>query len=263
MKKIVPFSKELPFKTRIAEITDIEVTHNLKREEENTISGTFKVAGTYKMTDASQIEEQFEYELPFIIEVDSKYSIENVDIKISDFYFEIINEDTLKINIEIELDNVEEKILERCYDETEENYIDDNHIDDNDIDLEITEDDLTEKDIDTNEEQIEDEIMMDIKENTEDYMETLNIKDEVESIDINDQQPKTKLNTSRPITDIFTSINDNEDTFKTYHVYIVRENDTLESIMNKYKIDKDKLQEYNDLNEIKIGTKLIIPATNE
>jgi len=42
-------------------------------------------------------------------------------------------------------------------------------------------------------------------------------------------------------------------------VYIVREGDTIDSIMSKYKITRDLLNEYNDLNELKLGDKLIIP----
>ena len=58
---------------------------------------------------------------------------------------------------------------------------------------------------------------------------------------------------------LFKEVN-TEEVYSSYSVYIVREGDTVDSIINKYSIDKEKLQEYNDLKELKIGDKLIIPS---
>ena len=33
--------------------------------------------------------------------------------------------------------------------------------------------------------------------------------------------------------------------------------------MEKYKVSRKDLEEYNNLNDLKIGTKLIIPSSNE
>ena len=55
------------------------------------------------------------------------------------------------------------------------------------------------------------------------------------------------------------SFTEDEENESTYIVYIVRENDTVESIMEKYNINIDKLKKYNDLSEIKKGNKIIIP----
>ncbi len=51
-----------------------------------------------------------------------------------------------------------------------------------------------------------------------------------------------------------------DDTYRSYTVYIVREGDTLEQIINKYETTKEILLGYNDLSEIKIGDKIIIPC---
>ena len=40
-------------------------------------------------------------------------------------------------------------------------------------------------------------------------------------------------------------------------------NDTLESIMSKYKVHREELEDYNDLNNLMIGTKIIIPTHYE
>ena len=47
--------------------------------------------------------------------------------------------------------------------------------------------------------------------------------------------------------------------FVTYKVYIVKEDDTIEKVLDKYKIDKETLSLYNKIEELKVGDKLIIP----
>ena len=51
--------------------------------------------------------------------------------------------------------------------------------------------------------------------------------------------------------------------YYTYKIYIVRQGDTYETICNKYNITLDDLKEYNDLNELNVGDKIIIPSLNE
>ena len=47
---------------------------------------------------------------------------------------------------------------------------------------------------------------------------------------------------------------------KRYKIYIVKENDTIESIISKYSVSKELLDSYNDLSDIKLGDKIIIPT---
>lgn len=207
MKKIIPFKKEIIFKTNISEITSISLENTLKIEE-NIVSGNFIVSGDYKVTDNSIDVETFLYELPFSIAFDNKYDLTKAIVDIDDFYYEIINNGVLSINIEVLVDNIEEK---------EEEVIMDSVIE---------------------EERCVEEEDTPIKEET------------VEKIEINDD------------ISLFDNISI-EDTYKTYKVYIVRENDTLESILEKYNVTKDLLDSYNDLSEIKLGNKIIIPVINE
>ena len=39
--------------------------------------------------------------------------------------------------------------------------------------------------------------------------------------------------------------------------------DLLESIISKYNTNKEVLEQYNDLSNITVGSKIIIPMTNE
>lgn len=50
--------------------------------------------------------------------------------------------------------------------------------------------------------------------------------------------------------------------FVTYKVYIFKEDDTLEKVLDKYKTNKEILEKYNSLDEIKVGDKIIIPSND-
>lgn len=60
------------------------------------------------------------------------------------------------------------------------------------------------------------------------------------------------------VPSIFDSLNDNEK-YVPYKIHFVNENDTVESITEKYETEISKLELYNNLSEIKIGDKIIIP----
>ena len=255
MKKTIPFTKEIHFKTVIAEITDIEVTHNLMVKDDNVVEGDIIVDGSYKIHEASQIEENFHYDLPFIIEVDDKYDIENSEIFISDFYFEIINEEDLKINVELEMRNVEEKNIS-----LDEEVIR-NHIEKIPVEME--------EDIESLEIPSVNEIENDLNYIYDDEKSNIQSFDNQQSdeslLSINKQEDNfTDMNITdnNSYPNIFDTISTDE-TYVTYYVYIVRETDTVDSILDKYKVTREDLSLYNDLDNIKICTKVIIPCHNE
>ena len=64
-------------------------------------------------------------------------------------------------------------------------------------------------------------------------------------------------------TTIIESINNDEESFVTYHIHIMKENDSLESICIKYNTTENVLKEYNDLTNIALGDKIIIPDNYE
>lgn len=59
---------------------------------------------------------------------------------------------------------------------------------------------------------------------------------------------------------IFENLDENE-RYSVYKVHVVTENDTVDSILQKYQITKENLEEYNDLNDMQIGSKLIIKSS--
>ena len=108
MRKIVPFKKDITFKTDIAEITSISLEHQFKIEE-SKITGNFNLSGEYKMTDVSNNVDSFDYDLPFDINMDEKYDIKEALVDIDDFYYEITNHNILNVSIDIAIDKVLEK----------------------------------------------------------------------------------------------------------------------------------------------------------
>lgn len=208
MKKIIPFKKDIIFKTNIAEITSISLEHNLKATKDN-VYGDLIVSGEYKINQTSTSVENFNYPLPFVIDFSDEYDLSNVNIEIEDFYYEVVNDDVLVVNIEVLIDNIEQIIIPK--------------------------------------------------------------KEEVKKIDINVLYEEEKKENNRcieqenisSIGSIFDTLDDSKETYSTYTVYIVREGDTLENILTKYNISKENVEEYNDLSDIKINSKLIIPLINE
>ena len=114
MKNIIPFSKDIKFNTKIYEITSISLENNLIVEEDNTIDGEFIISGNYKMNDISINTEPFIYNIPFNISLSDKYNNDTIKIDIDDFKYEIINEEILKVNIDVlvkgEYTQIEEEI---------------------------------------------------------------------------------------------------------------------------------------------------------
>ena len=62
---------------------------------------------------------------------------------------------------------------------------------------------------------------------------------------------------------LFFNFEDDDDQYGTFIVYIVRQNETINSIIEKYHTTLEEIEQYNDIKDIQNGTKLIIPAHND
>ena len=215
MNKIVPFQKDITFKTNIFEITSISLEHTLKVLNDNLISGELIVSGEYKVTPTSTNVDSFTFNLPFDIHMDDHYMLDKVTLDIDDFYYEVINDNILSVNISIKIDNLFEKETPK----------------------------LEEVKINRSNELIE-------KIESEESMDRC--------VEVEEKVEEQKSN-EKNIDSLF-EINESDEKYSTYKVYIVRDGDTIESIVNKYGVNSDILEEYNDLKEIKIGDKIIIPS---
>lgn len=263
MKQVIPFKKDIIFKSKIAEITSISLEHSLSLAEDDMVSGDFIVSGDYKMTEASINKEAFSYNLPFDIALDARYDTTNLKIEIQDFYYEIINDDILRVNIEVLLDGLDDKPFR----ETEEEFIDLSEDENNDetentLDMTNTIEELKRQLDEKNNSLYNLEKLVEKKEQEyNDIMErnnTVEVKEIIQN-EIPIMQEVGNNIEAKEIKSLFGSLNE-EETFSTYHVYIMREEDTIEAVMTKYNISKEFLAKYNDIENIKLGDKIIIPA---
>ena len=62
---------------------------------------------------------------------------------------------------------------------------------------------------------------------------------------------------------LFVHLDENSETYGTFIVYIVRQNETINSIIEKYNTSIEEIEKYNDIKDLSIGTKLIIPLLND
>ena len=245
MREIIPLKKDIIFKTKIGEITNISLDHDYKIDND-LINGSVDISESYKMTQASILEEDFYYSLPFSIAISKKIQRDTINIEIEDFNYNI-NKDVLSVSIDLEL---------TCEEEIEE---EEDEKEDGEIEI-YNENDKEEK---TQEIIIDNESENDFMDNYFNDIDLNNIKNE-EEVEINNDTTTIKDNElSTNITNITNNIINTENKYYTYKVYIVREGDTIETICNKYNVTINDLKEYNDVNDIKIGDKIIIPSLNE
>ena len=108
MKKIISFEKKLEFPSMIGEITAISLDHDLKFTNESSIEGNFTISGSYKLTEASRIEEKFEFKLPVDIVLNEKLDLATSKVEVDDFYYEIDHDDTLISYIDVKVEGVEQ-----------------------------------------------------------------------------------------------------------------------------------------------------------
>lgn len=269
MKKIIPFKKDIKFNTKIFEITSISLEHNLTIESNNIITGEFVVSGDYKMNDSSINTEPFIHGLPFDITLDTKYDMDRIKIDIDDFKFEIINEEILRVNIDVLIEGIEITTLDE--EEELDEITPDLIIEPRKEKIELDEESIKENLIDIGFENEEEEINQDICDNNIN-LEDIKVIDEKEMRDsVNPYVEKDlfkqgeeqiqAVSSDEAVTSIFNSFSEKDEKYVTYYVHIVRENDNIDSISAKYGVSIDEIKEYNNIDQITLGMKIIVPYT--
>lgn len=225
MKQIIPFEKDILFKTKIGELTSISLDNDLILKGEDIVTGNFYIKGTYKMISSSTNEEEYSYKIPCEIQISDIYDTYDCTIDIDDFSYEIKNDDTLCVKISVLLDN------------------------------------LIKKELEVTEERKEEELI--------DMTDSLPIE-EIEKVVIEDEKPEELVIDERNIdpvnvlNDIKSEIISNTDeSYLTYKVYTVQEDDTIEKICTNYKVSIDQIKDYNDFDNLTTGLKLLIPNSND
>lgn len=201
MKQIVPYSKNIIFNNKISEITSISLEHTFNSDEDE-IYGDFIVSGEYKSHELSVNKESFNYKLPFNVDITENIIKESLKMDIVDFAYDILKDNTLKVDIDFSIEAKEKESI------------------------------------------------------SEDTTEVLPfIEPEVDRDEIVDIMPLEESSKSVVIEQTSTK----EDSYITYKVHIVRELDTFESIALKYNVSDSFIKEYNKVDSLSYGDKLLIP----
>lgn len=278
MKKTLSFEKDLTFQTMIGEITTISFEEDLKFVDKSDIEGNFYVSGKYKMTEASTLLEDFSFSIPTQIAMIENYDLETTKISVENFTYEIVDDDILRCKIDILIEGREEVVLEEEKEEVmkeelvSEEMIEENKKEEPEVLEELVRNQEErecdgdpkadkEQELPIKEEPVN--IEGSLKEEStmkEEREETVTQEEEVmeqeEVTEKKDETPSIKVNS------LFANMGDGNDTFTTYSVYIMREGDTVEKVMDQYQVKREDLEVYNDLSTIELNSKVIIPSFN-
>ena len=263
MQKVISFDKNLEFKTMISEITSISLDQHLAFIDESSISGELVISGKYKLTAASRLEEDFIFHLPIEIVLTEKLEEATRKVTIEDFRYDIQEDDTLDCHVELLIEGVE--IID--VDEEEDTNNDRESVVEELPMEQLTEDEDKSKKLVVEENTSKRECDNDMVDNI------INSSEDLEANELNsDLLPVEKESVSEVISttevsensvevgSLFSSFKESDETFATYSVYVFRQNDTIEAVMDKYQVTKEELENYNDLSSLTIGSKLIIPT---
>ena len=263
MKQIITLEKEIAFKTMVGEISSISLEPDLSFINDSEIEGNLIISGTYKMTEASTLEEEFNYKVPVEIMLTTSLLEDKRKVDINNFTYGIVNEEALEIKVEILIEGLEKIDIEE--DEEESETIEEVNTKEEEP-IEVRESNSKEEIevLTTEEGSLED--LNSFEDN--DALPSLNdvtVKEEMPVMAEDDvtvlQEDTTDSN--QVMNSIFESFANTDETYATYSVYILREDDNLEEVIAKYKTNREILAEYNDLDNLKVGSKLIIPVVLE
>ena len=239
MSEAFVVERDFLFKDSIFEITSISVEHDEDINGSN-LEGDFIISGDYRLHEISINKEDFSFKLPFTHEIRSNINLDTVNLEITDFTYELNNNDELHVHIEYIVSG-EQSLIEFADEKDLNEFL--NKTDAEVVDL--TEDEPRFKEVS------KEEILNIPAEDTK--------KEEKE-------EPKEEIKEDKPseisTNNIIGSINADE-TYVKYHVHTVMQNDTLEGILDKYKITLTDLKKYNTFEALEVNMKLVIPENEE
>ena len=95
MDFVIPYTKEITFDTKIAEIDSISLEHEMDVNE-SEILGNFIVTGEYKSHELSANKEAFSHTIPFSIDLPNNIIKDTISFEITDFTYEIEDDNEIK-----------------------------------------------------------------------------------------------------------------------------------------------------------------------
>ncbi len=224
---IVPYEKEIVFNTKIKEICSISLEYEANVLDEE-LSGDFILVGEYKVHELSVNKEPFKYRIPFSIELSDDIIRDSIKHDINNFTYEIVDEDTLKVNIEFN------------------------------ITYEVVEDKVKKEEIEEQEKKNE------VEENTEARINIPSLDIPVDTILPKEEKEDNKIEEpNTPDNIVLNNSLNTINTYVTYHIHILDDGESIDSISLKYNVPTDVLKEYNDNIKWEKGSKVLIPENSD
>lgn len=224
---IVPYEKEIVFNTKIKEICSISLEYEANVLDEE-LSGDFILVGEYKVHELSVNKEPFKYRIPFSIELSDDIIRDSIKHDINNFTYEIVDEDTLKVNIEFN------------------------------ITYEVIEDKVKKEEIEEQEKKNE------VEENTEARINIPSLDIPVDTILPKEEKEDNKIEEpNTPDNIVLNNSLNTINTYVTYHIHILDDGESIDSISLKYNVPTDVLKEYNDNIKWEKGSKVLIPENSD
>ena len=239
MSEAFVVERDFLFKDSIFEITSISVEHDEDINGSN-LEGDFIISGDYRLHEISINKEDFSFKLPFTHEIRSNVNLDTVNLEITDFTYELNNNDELHVHIEYIVSG-EQSLIEFADEKDLDEFL-------NKTDAEVV--DLTEDEPRFKE--VSKEEILNIPAEDSKKEEKEESKEEIK------EDKTSEISTNN----IIGSINADE-TYVKYLVHTVMQNDTLEGILDKYKITLTDLKKYNTFEALEVNMKLVIPENEE
>lgn len=245
MNTKIPFSKDITFEKKVSEITSISLEHEINVEN-GVLKGNFIVSGDYKSHEVSVNKEPFSYMLPFEIELSHDIDTETIEFMIDDFTYEIIDNSDLRVNIDFNILASKKEIIEEpesIFEDASELFSDNDEERENieSENVNSIEDILNEEKVEINEDILAEEVDTDLRDQVAVQSTIKEVSEDT----------------------IINSIKNTDDEFTTYHIHMVSDGETVETICTMYNSNLNILGEYNELGELNAGDKVIIPEKNE
>ena len=241
MKSVIPFTKELDFNAKVQEITSISLEREFSVEEGSVVGNLF-VTGDYKSHEISVNVTPFSFKIPFTIEIPDNLDKDSITIEISDFAYDMVDDSKITVHIELELEGQE--IEKEEEEEVSKPVVE---VDSEEI-LKMMEERHDDEDADT----------------TQDIEEKEEEKSNDEKVDREEVLIEAKNEKSlQESEDVIMQNVDADNEFTTYHIHMVKEGETVETICTMYNSNMNLLMDYNDLSNLTPGEKILIPTENE
>lgn len=271
MKSIIPFSKELDFSTKLSEITSI----SLEREffvKDFSIEGNLFVTGEYKSHEVSANVIPFSFKIPFSIEIPDDMDEQSIKLEINDFAYDTVSENQIRVNIELELDGdiIEKESIEEEIEEKKELEVDTEEIlkfmENENRQTEEKSEEIIEQTVEEEPKKIEEPEKIEEPKIEEPKIEEESVLEE-ETKELRDTLTNTTVEENEALKEeseeIILENVTIEDEYTTYHIHMVKEGESIETVCTMYGSKLNLLTDYNDVSNLTVGDKLIIPECDE